>query len=215
MPIQFLFDYLSPYSYIAWTQIQDLAKRYHRSIEPRPVLLAGLLNATGQKGPAEVEAERLYIFKDICRTAQFLGIPFSPPPFHPFNPLLALRISSLPLEPKIQLKIVDNLFATVWGEGKEISDRNTIYTLLISMGLDGNALIEQAETVESKTRLKTNTEKALEVGIFGVPSILVEGELFWGYESFQNLERFLQGHREIDIKLFERWKNIKPSATRK
>src|SRR5512140_3653821 len=96
--IRFCFDYVSPYAYLAWTQIHALAARHGREVTPVPVLFAALLDAAGTKGPAEIPAKRGYVFKDVLRSAHRLRVPLVPPPAHPFNPLLALRVSSLDLE---------------------------------------------------------------------------------------------------------------------
>lgn len=89
-PISFHFDYLSPYAYLAWTQLHALAAQDGRDVLPVPTLLAALLDHSGSRGPAEIPAKRVYIFKDALRSARVLGLPLAPPPRHPFNPLLAL-----------------------------------------------------------------------------------------------------------------------------
>src|SRR4051812_42387593 len=95
-PLLFHFDFISPYAYLAWRGIHALADRHGREVEARPVLLAGLLNATGGKGPAEVEPKRIYTYKHVSRLAHTAGIPLRPPPAHPFHPLQALRVAGLP-----------------------------------------------------------------------------------------------------------------------
>lgn len=76
----FYFDFISPYAYLAWTQLPALAARHERELVPVPVLFAALLNAHGQKGPAEIPAKRIYLFKDVCRKAHLLGLPPPSPP---------------------------------------------------------------------------------------------------------------------------------------
>src|SRR5687768_5736520 len=99
-PIRVHFDFISPYAYIGWFSLRAIAARHGRAVEPVPTLLAPLLDAYGQRGPAEVPPKRAYLFKDASRKAHREGLgPLVPPPAHPFNPLLALRASSLPLEP--------------------------------------------------------------------------------------------------------------------
>ena len=112
-PLRFYFDYISPYAYLAWTQIHALAARHGRTVEPVPVLFAALLDANGQRGPAEIPRKRVYIFKDTLRTAHLLGVPLGGPKTHPFNPLLALRVSSLPMEPETRRRLIDKLYAAV------------------------------------------------------------------------------------------------------
>ena len=106
--IDFYFDYLSPYAYLAWTQIHGLALDLDAYVEPRPILFAALLNHHGQKGPAEIPAKRSYIMRDVLRTAAVLEEPLSPPPNHPFNPLLALRASMVEMPDEQRHALIDH-----------------------------------------------------------------------------------------------------------
>src|SRR5215468_9222768 len=96
--VRFYFDYISSNAYLAWTQLPRLAERHGAAIEPVPVLFAGFLEAFGQLGPAEVPPKSLWMGKNNLRKAVLLGVPLHRPAFHPFNPLLALRASSLRLD---------------------------------------------------------------------------------------------------------------------
>ena len=113
-PLRFFFDYVSPYAYIAWTRIHALAARFDREVEPTPILFAALLDAGGTLGPAEIPAKRAYVVKDVTRLARAHGVPCSPPPAHPFNPLFALRVSSLPMPASTRRALIDRLFMAVW-----------------------------------------------------------------------------------------------------
>ncbi len=92
-PIRFLFDYISHNAYLAWTQIGVVAARHGREVEPEAVLFAGLLNAHGQLGPAEIPSKARWMMLDVARKARRLGVPIAPPASHPFPPLLALRVT--------------------------------------------------------------------------------------------------------------------------
>jgi 2-hydroxychromene-2-carboxylate isomerase len=94
--VRFYFDFISPYAYLASTQLDGIAARTQVTIERVPVLFAALLDAHGQKGPAEIPAKRRYTWKDVSRKCHAAGVPIAPPPSHPFNPLLGLRVASLP-----------------------------------------------------------------------------------------------------------------------
>jgi len=219
LPVRFYFDYISPYAYLAWTQIHALASRHGRDVEPVPVLFAGLLGAHGSLGPAEIPAKRRYLFSDVLRTARRLGVPMAPPPTHPFNPLLALRVSSLPMPAGQQRALIDALYAATWGGGPGVTDPAVVARIATSVGLDGDAMIAQAGTTDAKERVKRQTDEAIAAGAFGVPSIVVDGELFWGYDSLANLEAFLRGEgeseSESDHALRARWEALPASATRK
>jgi 2-hydroxychromene-2-carboxylate isomerase len=213
--MRFYFDFISPYAYLAWTQIHALAARHGRTVEPVPVLFAGLLGAHGTRGPAEVPAKRRYLFADVLRTAHRLGVPLAPPPAHPFNPLLALRVSSLPMAADRRRALIDALYAATWGDGPGVTDPAAVARLANGVGLDGEALIAAAGTEEAKARVREQTDEAIAAGVFGVPTVIVEGELFWGHDSLTNLEAFLRGEGAIDAALLARWETLPASSTRK
>lgn len=213
--MRFYFDFISPYAYLAWTQIHALAARHHHEVEAVPVLFAGLLGAHGTIGPAEIPAKRRYMFLDVLRTARRLGVPLVPPPAHPFNPLLALRVASLPMPAAQQRALIDALYAATWGGGTGVTDPANVARLATGVGLDGEARLAEASTTAAKERVRRHSDEALAAGAFGVPSIQVGGELFWGYDSFANLEAFLRGEGELDAALRARWETLPAAATRK
>ena len=112
--VRFLFDYISPYAYLGWIEIRQIAERAGVVVEPVPVLFAAMLNTHGHLGPAEIAPKRIYIFKDVLRRAHRLGVPLVPPPAHPFNPLLALRVTTA-CAPDDRERLMDALFASTWG----------------------------------------------------------------------------------------------------
>lgn len=213
-PLRFYFDFISPYAYLAWTQIHALADRHRRRVEPVPVLFAALLDANGQRGPAEIPRKRVYIFKDVVRLAHRFGVPLAPPPAHPFNPLLALRVASLPMEDDARRRLIDALYAAAWGGGGGIDSTEAVITVAGKAGLDGAALVKAATTQEAKDRVRKQTEEALAAGAFGVPSIVVDGELFWGVDSLPHVETFLEGKDPVAALDLSRWANLPASATR-
>lgn len=214
-PIRFLFDFISPYAYLGWTQIGALAERHGREVSPEPVLFAALLGAWGHKGPAEIPPKRLYVFKDTLRHAHRLGLPFGPPPAHPFNPLLALRVTSLVDDAATRSRLVSALFREVWGGGgRGVTEPSIVADVASSIGLDGPALVEAAEGADAKQRVRAATERAIAEGAFGVPSVVVDGELFWGLDAFGHVEAFLRGEDKAAA-LAPKWKGLPAGALRK
>src|SRR5213593_5076288 len=120
--IRFYFDYGSPNAYLAWTQLPKLAQRYGFTVHPVPILYAALLDAHGQLGPGEFPAKGRWMSKNLARKAALLGVPLNPPAFMPFNPLLALRMSLLPLEAAQRSALIDGLFRAVWVRSLHVSD---------------------------------------------------------------------------------------------
>src|SRR5262249_55930777 len=144
--IRFYFDFISPNAYIAWTQLPALAAKHGYGVEEVPVLYAGLLEAQGGIGPAEVPLRGVWMFKNCVRKAALLGLPFVPPAFHPFNPLLALRIASLPLDDGPRRALRDALFRAVWARGLHVSEPEVLRRVADEVGLPGASLVERAET---------------------------------------------------------------------
>lgn len=212
--IPFYFDFISPYAYLGWVQVHALAERFGRVVEPVPVLFAGLLDAHGNVGPAEVPAKRSYIFKDTLRHALTLGVPFKAPPSHPFNPLLALRIASLPFTVEEQRRAIDVLFRATWGTGIGVTAPEVVATCLSEAGFDGDALVTSAGAAGIKALVRKNTDDAIARGVFGVPTLLVDGELFWGIDSFAHAARRLGGADPLTPELLASLRDVPASATR-
>jgi 2-hydroxychromene-2-carboxylate isomerase len=211
--LRFVFDYQSPYAYLAWTQIHALAARFGVTVEPVPVLFAALLDAHGTRGPAEVPARRRYLIRDVARIAHHLGVPFALPPAHPFNPLLALRVSSLPMTAEQQRVLIDGLFRAAWASGVGVTDPGTVQAIAGGVGLSSRAL-EDAASAENKSRLRARTAEAVGAGVFGVPTMLVADQMFWGCDSLPHLEHFL-GHGDVVPRdLVERWEQLPAGAVR-
>lgn len=196
--VRFCFDYISSNAYLAWAALPELAARHGYRVEPVPVLFAGLLEAHGQLGPAEVRAKALWMWKNNLRKAALLGVPLQPPAFHPFNPLLALRVSSLPREADARHALVDALFRAVWVEQRHVSEPEVVEGVALAVGLDGPRLVAEAAEPAAKQQLRERTDAAIAAGVFGVPTMLVGDELFWGYDDLPYLERFLAGEDPID-----------------
>jgi len=213
-PVRFLFDPISPYARIAWHELPAIAARHGRSIEPVPVLLAALLDADGQLGPGEIPSKRRYAFRDALRTARLLGVSLVPPPAHPFNPLLGLRIAALELPQPVRNAVIDAVFDAVWGGGPGITDSVTLAAFLSARGLAGPQLVAAAGTPATKARLRASTSEALEHGVFGVPTMLVEDEMFWGVDSLGHLDRHLAGEQTYDPVLAATWDATPAQATR-
>jgi 2-hydroxychromene-2-carboxylate isomerase len=208
--IQFYFDYESPNAYIAWTQLPKLARRYGFDVEPVPILYAALLDANGQLGPGEQPTKGLWMAKNMWRKAALLGIPLNRPAFLPFNPLPALRVSILPFEEPVRAALISSLFEAVWVRGMHVSEPGVVEGVLDELGLPGAELAAQAQSPAIKNRLRALTDQAIARGIFGVPSMTVGDELFWGYDDFPHLELVLAGKDPIDPAVIAEWRSEGP-----
>jgi 2-hydroxychromene-2-carboxylate isomerase len=214
--IRFYFDYESPNAYLAWTQLPTLAESHGCIIEPAPILYAGLLDAHGQLGPGEVPAKGRWMSKNVLRKAAILGIPLNPPAFMPFNPLLALRTTLVAAGQGEERTLIRALFEAVWVRGLHVSEPAIVERVADEIGLHGGALVRQAQTPEIKADLRRRTDEAVSRGVFGVPSMEVDGELFWGYDDFPYLESFLAGKDPLDSREWQKWSGpIRPSSVRR
>lgn len=215
--LELCFDFVSPYSYLAWTQVGQLAARIGHELEPIPVLFAGILDALGTKGPAEVPARRAYVFKDALRAAHRAGVPLVPPRAHPFNPLLALRIAGLPMEASTRNRIIDALFTAAWADGGSIDTAEAISEVLARAGVDAAPLLARAAEPEAKERLRRSTEHAIARGAFGVPTLFIDGEMFFGVDSFPDIGAFVRGEDPAmqHPELVQRWLDLPAAATRR
>ncbi len=200
--IIFYFDFISPYVYMAWKPFVALAERNKVDIECVPVLFAGLLNASGQKGPAEIPAKREYVWTEMFRWGILHDTTVKGPPTHPFNPLPSLRICEAVEDPALKLKLGTALTKACWEEGKDISDLNVLKELADRSGLDGAKLLAKIQDPAIKQRIKQNTDDAIAKGVFGVPTFRVGQEIFWGHDRLDQLEKYLRGELNIDEKLF-------------
>src|SRR5262249_3260518 len=212
----FYFDYESPNAYLAWTQLPKLAQRYGFTIDPVPILYAALLDAHGQLGPGESPAKGRWMSKNLARKAILLGVPLNPPAFLPFNPLLALRTTLLLSKTPEQDALIDALFQAVWVRGLHVSEASVVEGVANEIDLPGAALVARAQMPELKNQLRLHTDEAISRGVFGVPSMEVGDELFWGYDDFPYLELFLAGKDPIDATEFaKRSAPVRPSSVRR
>lgn len=214
-PLRFLFDFISPYAYLAWTQVHELAARHGREVEPVPVLFAAMLDAWGHKGPAEIPPKRLYIFKDALRQARRVGVALAPPPTHPFNPLLALRAASLPMDPARRRALITALYRETWGGGRGVTDPAVVAQLADAVGLDGAATLRAASEPEAKERVRAQTARAIADGAFGVPTVVVDGEAYWGFDAWPHIEARLRGEDPIDDAALRAWRDLGASSVRR
>jgi len=215
--LYFFFDYISHNAYLAWTRMGALCAKHGLILEPVPVLFAGLLAHYKQVGPAEVPAKGRWMLWNVLRKARQLNIPIAPPHTHPFNPLLPLRLSCADLEPASRIALVDRLFRATWAESRAVSEPATLHPLLAGAGLPADRLLGEAQTDVVKQRLRHNTDAALQAGVFGVPSMRVDGELFWGFDDLEYLDMFLEGRDPLpaDRSAYRAWFDVKPSAERR
>lgn len=201
-------DIISPFAYV----MDALLRRspLPLDITLRPVLFAGLLDAHGGKGPAEIPRKRTYTYEFCTWLAHSRGIPFQMPAAHPFNPLRYLRlIVALGSSRDVTSAVFDALFTT----GADAEADSTWQHLVQQLGVaDAEALIAAPAV---KRQLRENTEQALSAGVFGVPTLLVGERLFWGVDSLPMLMAYLAGDAVMDSPQMRAARQVRLGTTRK
>lgn len=199
--IEFYFDPVSPYVWLASTQLDRIRQHSDLEIVIKPILFAGLLKANDHKGPAEIPAKRNYTFTDVLRRAASYGLNVQGPPYHPFNPLLPLRTSIAIKDNETRTKYAQQLLEAAWVKGKDITQQRIISEIAEICALDPQWLLSSAQNSEIKQKLINATGAALELGVFGVPTFRVDDQLFWGEDRIDELIKYLNGHTIDKAKL--------------
>lgn len=187
------FDFISPFAYLQWRRMWRDEPGLARQLRPRPLLLAGLLNHWGQLGPAELPGKRRHTYRHVLWQARELGIPLKFPPAHPFNPLASLRLC---LAAPDRVAATHALFAHIWEHGRSGDDLGGLAEVAKALQVEG--FPEVITTRAVKEELAFNGSAAIARQAFGVPTLVVGNEIFWGNDSTSMAIAYLK-----DRKLFE------------
>ncbi|MEO1244139.1 MAG: 2-hydroxychromene-2-carboxylate isomerase [Pseudomonadota bacterium] len=201
MQVTWYFDFVSPFAYLQCEQLEKLPVK--TGIKYRPVLFAGLLKHWGHKGPAEISSKRRFTYRQALWTARREGIRFRAPDAHPFNPLDALRLS---IALGCDGDVVKSIFRFIWAEGHR-PDTPKCW----------NSLLERLEKPEAgcriaspevKSALRSHTEEAIARGVFGVPTIAVGKELFWGFDMTDMAAAYIENPAAFEDSEMQRVSNL-------
>ena len=172
--LRWYFDVISPFAYLQWPRVKALALA--RDVELAPVLLAAILSARGQKGPAEIAGKREFTYRHVLWRARQMDVPLRFPPAHPFNPVAALRLC---ITADSRVDAIDSVFDWIWTQGRAGDSVEALAPLLQRLGIDADTLASDAV----KEALHSSTDSALHAGVFGVPTLQVGEALFWGNDA--------------------------------
>ena len=212
--IDLWFDYISPYAYFAVFRMKEIAEAYGEQVRLRPVLFAALLDHHGQLGPAEIPAKREHTFKDAARYAALHQLPLQGPAAHPFNPVTALRCSLPEVAGADQAGVVEALFLGSWGHGGDLGDPESVARILTEAGYEGAAMVARTRDPAVKARLREESEAAIARGVFGVPTVDCDGELFWGSDRLDWVALRIEGRDPLPEGAAERLLKVPSGATR-
>ncbi len=190
--LEYFFDYVSPFSYLADTQLPALAERTGAEIVYRPFLLGGVMNAAKNAPPTGVPNKGKYMFADIERWARRYGVELNLNPHFPVNTLHAMRAAVAALGDERFRDFHRAMYRGVWVEGKNLGDQEALRRAIDAAGLDGAKILARAKEQDVKDTLRRNGEEAVERGAFGAPTFFVGDEMFWGNDRLDFVEEALR-----------------------
>ena len=219
--ITFWYDPISPYAYLAFERLPEALMGLSVQVHYRPVLFAALLKANGQLGPAEIPGKRDWTYRQVGWLAQHQGVRLDLPAAHPFNPLALLRLGLATATDdapgETNRYVTEQLFHHVWHGGQDATDTARLAALqaLMQDHMAQRQKPWQAPDSEVvKQRLRVNTDEALAHGIFGVPSLVVDGRVFWGQDALPMLRAHLDGDAWFQSGAWEAAANL-PAGVRR
>ena len=191
--VDFYFDVGSPTAYLAHNRLKQLKLEYGCSVIYHPVLLGGLFKASGNSSPVTVPAKGRYMMmEDLPRFAKLYNVPLNTNPHFPINTLNLMRGAVSALNEAYFDTYIDTIFNSIWVESRNMGDIDTVIEVLSDAGLDAKSIIEATQNPEVKQQLISNTEQAVERGLFGAPTMFVDGEMFFGQDRLQFVEAALK-----------------------
>lgn len=192
-PLEFYFDFSSPYGYFASARIDELAARHDRSVVWRPILLGAIFKVTGQQPLTTIPMKGSYALHDLVRSARWFGVPFKMPGKFPIATTAACRAYYWlhDRDPAAARMLAKSLFRAYFAEDRDISNPEITANVAARLGHDKNTVLQALNDAAVKERLKTEVDAAIERGVFGSPYIVVDGEPFWGSDRLEQIDQWL------------------------
>ncbi|HEY2871230.1 MAG TPA: 2-hydroxychromene-2-carboxylate isomerase [Reyranella sp.] len=191
--LEFYFDYGSPYSYLADTQVEAIAQRTGAALERKPMLLGGVFKATGNHSPAELPAKSKWSAFDMPMWAHHYGVPFNRNPHFPVNTLALMRGAAAAQIDGLFDRYHPAMFKAMWVDGRNLNDIKEVAAVLTAAGLDAQKFGQRIQDQDAKDRLKTTSDDAVARGVFGAPTMFVDDMMFFGNDRLPFVERALKG----------------------
>ena len=185
--VDFYFDVGSPAAYLAFTQIEAIAREAGASVNHKPMLLGGVFQATGNASPATVPAKGAYTFIDFARHAKRYGVTLIRNPHFPINTLMLMRaITGAQMHaPEREAVLIDAIFKAIWTEQLNMNDPEVASVALANAGFPAGLIASWIGDAAVKARLKETTDEAVARGVFGAPTMFVGDEMFFGQDRLE------------------------------
>jgi 2-hydroxychromene-2-carboxylate isomerase len=191
--LEFYFDYGSPYSYLADSQVEAIAKRAGAVLARKPMLLGGVFKATGNASPMTVELKSKWSAFDLPMWARFYGVPFNRNPHFPVNTLALMRGAAAAQIDGLFERYHPAMYKAMWVDGRNLNDIKEVAAVLTAAGLDAQKFGNRIQDQDVKDRLKSTTDDAVARGVFGAPTMFVGDLMFFGNDRLPFVEMALKG----------------------
>ena len=192
-PVDFYFDFSSPYGYFAAAKIDGIAARHGRTVNWRPILLGAVFKVTGQQPLPTIPLKGGYSKHDIERSARFFGVPLRLPSKFPIGSTAACRAfySISDRDPKLATRLAQALYTAYFAEDRDISTPEITLEVAEQLGIPRDDWSRALNEPALKDRLRSEVDDAVARGVFGSPYFIVDGEPFWGSDRLDQLERWM------------------------
>jgi 2-hydroxychromene-2-carboxylate isomerase len=192
-PIDFYFDFSSPYGYFASARIDEIAARHGRAVTWRPILLGAVFKVTGQQPLPTIPLKGNYAKHDLARSARLLGLPFKLPTKFPIAGTAPSRAfySVTEKNPALAGKLARALFSAYFADDRDISAPEVTTDVAAKLGFNKEGIAQALNDAAVKDRLRREVDAAIGLGVFGSPYIVIDGEPFWGADRLDQVEKWL------------------------
>ena len=192
-PIDFYFDFSSPYGYLAAAKVNDIADRHGRTVSWRPILLGAVFKVTGQRPLPGIPLKGAYIKRDLERSARLLGIAFDLPTKFPIATTAACRAfySINDRDQALAQRLALALYEAYFAHDRDISSPDVVVEIATGLGVSQEEVSRTLNDAGLKDRLRREVDAAISNGVFGSPYIVVDGEPFWGSDRLEQVDRWL------------------------
>ena len=192
--ITFYLDFISPYAWLAFNALPQALQGISHRVVHKPILFGALLKHHGQLGPAEIATKREWTYRQVLWLAHQQGCALRLPAAHPFNPLSLLRLAlACDADGQPSRYVCEQVFRHVWCSGEDAADAQRLQSLTAQL-----QPVRDLAAPEVKQALQGNTDEAIAQGVFGVPSFVVDGKVFWGQDALPMLRAYLLGDAWFD-----------------